>query len=228
MSDALPGLLVLAIGGSVAPPLFLLTILFLGSRRPLPNAGALALGYFATCVVIGVSGLILFGGAGSAVSTVGRVISTTVGALLVVLGLRSLLNAPDPDASTPGWMESINSMSPPRAFGVGMALFPLQIKNLAIFVACLNLIIASSLSPRGSIAALGLVLLVFAIPVLALIGLSATVPQRASTILESLRTWMGSTTARSRSCFASCSERSSSWEVYGGRKSIGNRGSAAI
>jgi hypothetical protein len=191
MSDALPGLLVLAIGGSVAPPLLLLTILFLGSRRPLPNAGALALGYFATCAVIGVSGLILFGGAGSAVSTVGRVISTTVGALLVVLGLRSLLNAPDPDASPPGWMESINSMSPPRAFGVGMALFPLQIKNLAIFVACLNLIIASSLSPRGSIAALGLVLLVFAIPVLALFGLSATVPQRASTILESLRTWMG-------------------------------------
>jgi cadmium resistance protein CadD (predicted permease) len=191
MSDALPGLLVLAIGGSVAPPLLLLTILFLGSRRPLPNAGALALGYFATCAVIGVSGLILFGGAGSAVSTVGRVISTTVGALLVVLGLRSLLNAPDPDASPPGWMESINSMSPPRAFGVGMALVPLQIKNLAIFVACLNLIIASSLSPRGSITALGLVLLVFAIPVLALICLSATVPQRASTILESLRTWMG-------------------------------------
>jgi cadmium resistance protein CadD (predicted permease) len=191
MSDALPGLLVLAIGGSVAPPLLLLTILFLGSRRPLPNAGALALGYFATCAVIGVSGLILFGGAGSAVSTVGRVISTTVGALLVVLGLRSLLNAPDPDASPPGWMESINSMSPPRAFGFGMALFPLQVKNLAIFVACLNLIIASSLSPRGSIAALGLVLLVFAIPVLALFGLSATVPQRASTILESLRTWMG-------------------------------------
>ena len=191
MSDPLPGLIVLAIGGSVAPPLLLLTILFLGSRRPLPNAGALALGYFATCAVVGVSGLILFGEAGSAVSAVGRVISTTVGALLVVLGIRSLLGSPDPDASPPGWMESINSISLPKAFGVGMALFPLQIKNLAIFVACLNLIIASSLSPRSSIAALGLVLLVFAIPVLALIGLSATVPQRASTILESLRTWMG-------------------------------------
>jgi hypothetical protein len=214
MSDALPGLLVLAIGGSVAPPLLLLTILFLG--------------YFATCAVIGVSGLILFGGAGSAVSTVGRVISTTVGALLVVLGLRSLLNAPDPDASPPGWMESINSMSPPRAFGVGMALFPLQIKNLAIFVACLNLIIASSLSPRGSIAALGLVLLVFAIPVLALFGLSATVPQRASTILESLRTWMGK---HNRSItVVLCLVFGAFFLVGGlwGRKSTGNRGSAAI
>jgi hypothetical protein len=191
MSDALPGLIVLAIGGSVAPPLLLLTILFLGSRRPLPNAGALALGYFATCAVIGVSGLVLFGGAESAVSTVGRVISVAVGALLVVLGLRSLLNAPDPDASPPGWMESINSMSPPKAFGVGMALFPIQIKNLAIFVACLNLIIASSLGPRGNIAALGLVAVVFAIPVLALIGLYATVPQRASAVLSSMRSWMG-------------------------------------
>jgi hypothetical protein len=43
MSDLLHGLLVLTVGGLIAPPLLLLTNLFLGSRRPLPNAGALAL-----------------------------------------------------------------------------------------------------------------------------------------------------------------------------------------
>jgi len=190
MSELLPGLILLAVGGSIAPPLLLLTILFLGSRRPLPNAGALALGYFATCAAIGVSGLILFGGAESILSMVGRVISVTVGALLIVLSLRSLLKAPDPEASPPGWMESIDFMSPPRAFGIGVALFPLQIKNLAIFVACLNLIVASSLSPEDSILALMLVLLVFAIPVLLLIGLYAAVPRRAATMLGSLQTWM--------------------------------------
>jgi Sap, sulfolipid-1-addressing protein len=189
MGDLLPGLIVLAIGGSVAPPLLLLTILFLGSQRPLPNASSLTLGSFTTCAVIGILGLILFGGAQSAVSAVGRVISATVGALLIVLGLRSLLDSPDPDASPPRWIESINSMSPPRAFG--MALFPLQVKNLAIFVACLNLIIASSLSPQGSILALGLVLVIFAIPVLAIIGLYAAVPHRGSAMLGSLQTWMG-------------------------------------
>ena len=156
MSDLLPGLVVLAIGGSIAPPLLLLTILFLGSQRPLPNAGALMLGYFTTCAVIGISGITLFGGAEDAVSTVGRVISVTVGVLLLVLGLRTVLAPPDPDSTPPKWMESINSMSPPRAFGFGMVLFPLQVKNLAIFVACLNLIIVSSLGPEGSIVALGL------------------------------------------------------------------------
>jgi hypothetical protein len=99
--------------------------------------------------VIGISGLVLFGGAQSTVSTVGRVISATIGALLIVLGLRSLLVSPDPDVSQPRWMASIDAMSPPRAFGFGMALFPLQVKNLAIFVACVNLIIASSLSPQS-------------------------------------------------------------------------------
>jgi hypothetical protein len=191
VSDPLPGLIVLAIGGSVAPPLLLLTIMFLGSKRPLLNAGALALGYFATCAVIGISGLTFFGGAESTVSTIGRVTSATVGALLIVLGIRSLLDSPEPGASPPRWMKSINSMSPPRAFGFGMALFPLQVKNLAIFVACLNLIIASGLSPRGSIVALMLVLVVFATPVLALIGLYSAVPQRASTMLGSMQTWMG-------------------------------------
>jgi len=190
MSDTLPGLIVLAIGGSIAPPLLLLTTLLLGSQRPLLNASALVIGYFTTCTVIGISGLLLFAGAESTVSTVGRVISATVGALFIVLGLRSLLDSPDPDPQPPRWMESINSMSPPRAFGFGMALFPLQVKNLAIFVACLNLIIASSLSPQGSIVALMLVLVVFAIPVLVLIGLYAAVPQRASTKLGSLQAWM--------------------------------------
>jgi hypothetical protein len=110
MGDLLPGLIVLAIGGSVAPPLLLLTILFLGSQRPFPNASSLTLGYFTTCAVIGISGLILFGGAESAVSTVGRGISATVGALLIVLGPRSLLYSPDADASPPRWILSISEM----------------------------------------------------------------------------------------------------------------------
>jgi hypothetical protein len=211
MSDSLPGPIVLAIGGSIAPPLLLLTILFLSSQRPLPNADALALGYFTNCAVIGISGLLLFSGAESNVSRVGRVISATVGALLIVLGLRSLFDSSDPDASPPRCMDSINSISPPRAFGCGMALFPLQVKNLAIFVACLNLIIASSLSPQGSIVALMRALLAFAIPVLALIGFYAAVPQQASTMLGTLHGG-GGTTARSPSHSASCSECSSSSE----------------
>ena len=38
MSGFVLQLLFLAVGGGIAPPLLLLTILFLGSRRPLPNA----------------------------------------------------------------------------------------------------------------------------------------------------------------------------------------------
>ena len=83
MSDSLPRLIVLA-------------ILFLSSQRFLPNASALALGYFTTCAVIGISGLHLFGGAESTVCTVGRIISATV-ALCFVLGtfffLRDFLGA---------------------------------------------------------------------------------------------------------------------------------------
>jgi Sap, sulfolipid-1-addressing protein len=190
MSGFLPQLVFLAIGGSIAPPLLLLTILFLGSRRPLPNAIALALGYFATCAAMGIVGLTLFGEAESAATTIGRAISVTVGSLLLVLGLRSLLKAPDPDASPPRWMESVASMSPAKAFGIGMVLFPVQIKNLAIFIACVELIAAASLGPGGSAVALGLVILVFAVPVIALIGLYAVATQRASEMLGSLRAWM--------------------------------------
>jgi hypothetical protein len=81
-------------------------------------------------------------------------------------------------------------MRPTKAFGIGMVLFPIQIKNLAIFVACINLIAAARFSTQGSIAALVLVLLIFAIPVLLLISLYTAVPQRASNMLGHLRAWM--------------------------------------
>jgi threonine/homoserine/homoserine lactone efflux protein len=194
MIDLLPQLIVLALGGSIAPALLLLTILFLGSQRPLPNATALVLGYFAVCAAVGVAGLILFSGtagaAGRTASTIGRVISVTLGVLLIVLGLRRLFITRDPDASLPRWMEAVSSITPARAFGIGMMLFPLQIRILAIFVACINLIATASLRTQESIVALVLMLLIFAIPVLVLIGLYIAVPQRASNMLESLRRWM--------------------------------------
>ena len=190
MSNLFPQLIFLAVGGAIAPPLLLLTILFLGSLRPLPNATALVLGYLAVGVALGMVGLTLFGGAEGALSTVTRVLSATVGGLLIVLGLRSLLNTPDPDAPPHRWLESVSFMTPAKAFGIGMVLFPIQIKNLAIFMACVNLIATISFSPQGSIVALVLVLLIFAIPVLVLIGLYAAVPQRASNMLGFLRVWM--------------------------------------
>ena len=87
MSGVFPQLVFLSVGGSIAPPLLLLTIL--GLQRPLPNATALTLGYFTTCAVMGIAGLALFGGAagaGGVASVIGRAISATVGGLLIVLG----------------------------------------------------------------------------------------------------------------------------------------------
>jgi hypothetical protein len=148
MSAILPQLVLLAAGDSIAPPLLLLNILFLGSQSPLPNATALALGYLATFTTMGVVGPIVFSepaGAEGATSVVRRVISATIGGLLIALDFRSLLKIPDPDARPSRWIESTSSLSPPRTFGYGMALCPSQIKNLAIFVACLKLIAAASL-----------------------------------------------------------------------------------
>ena len=85
-------------------------------------------------------------------------------------------------------------MTPAKAFGFGMALFPVQIKDLAIFVACVNLIATASLGPRGSTVALVLVLLVLHPGARAhrpiLWPCLVAVPHRASKILGSLRARM--------------------------------------
>ena len=66
MSDLLPQLIVLALGGAVAPPLLLLTILFWDSRfwdsqRPLyPTPPLSGSGTSLFCAAMGISGLTLF------------------------------------------------------------------------------------------------------------------------------------------------------------------------
>jgi hypothetical protein len=72
MSDLLPQLIVLALGGAIAPSLLLLTSLFWGSQRPLPNTTALGLGYFPICTTMGVAGLTLFRRGGRSEGTGGR------------------------------------------------------------------------------------------------------------------------------------------------------------
>ena len=141
-------------------------------------------------------------GAAGIVSTVDRGMSLIVGGLLIVLGLRTLLlNTPDRVGSAAKWREAVRYITPAKAFGIGMALFPIWIKNLAIFIACMNLIATANLSPGVNIVALLVVLVVCAVPVLVLIGLYAAVPQRASNMLGSL-CGCRTTTARSRSCSA--------------------------
>jgi len=61
-------------------------------------------------------------------------------------------------------MESVSSITPAKALGIGMVLFSLQIRILAIFIACINLIATASLRTQESIVALVLALLIFAIP----------------------------------------------------------------
>jgi hypothetical protein len=66
MSDLLPQLIVLALGGAIAPPLLLLTILFWDSRfwdsqRPLyPTPPPSGSGTSLFCAAMGSSGLTLF------------------------------------------------------------------------------------------------------------------------------------------------------------------------
>lgn len=119
MSDLLlPQLIVLARGGSVAPSLFVLTILLLGSQRALLNATALVPGYFAVCATIGIVGLILFAGVVGAAgidSTVDCTMSFISGSLLIVLGIRNLLlNTSDRAVFAARWMGSVRYITPAK------------------------------------------------------------------------------------------------------------------
>ena len=185
MSDLLPQLILLAVGGSIAPPLLLLTILFLGSQRSLSNATALVVGTRVgrrwdcrlSCRRRGRTG-----------STAPRstVLSARGRRAAPVLGPRTSQHT-DPYALHQ--VAGVGELQT-RLERLDRMVLSRSDQEPRVFIACINLIATASFSPQGSIVALVLVLLIFAIPVLVLIGLYTAVPQRAANMLVSLRAWM--------------------------------------
>jgi hypothetical protein len=104
--------------------------LFLDSRRPLPDATALALGYFTTCTAMSIAGLTVFGGAagaGGVASMPSRLISATVGGLIIVLYVNRLpRRASTMLGSLRSCMEKNNSAITVVLYLVFGAFFPIR------------------------------------------------------------------------------------------------------
>src|SRR4051812_47472437 len=93
--------------------------------------------------VLGVTGaaiilLVIAGGANSddstGPSTASGVIKLILGALCVVLAARNFKKRPsaDGEAELPGWLKTIESITPAKSFGLGVLLSAVNPKNLLI------------------------------------------------------------------------------------------------
>jgi Sap, sulfolipid-1-addressing protein len=192
IGDSLP----LAIGVAISPIPIIAIILMLLSKRAGTNSTSFLAGWFigiavVLSVVVAVSGtatLTTSSGPATGVSW----IKVVLGVLLLLVGLRDWRKRPKggEEATLPKWLTTIESITPPKAGGLGVLLSAVNPKNLLLLVGG-GVAIAQGATTTGDKAVAMIVFIVIAVSTVALpVILNLTMGQRARAILDSLNNWL--------------------------------------
>ena len=113
-----------------------------------------------------------------------------VGGLLLVLALKQLLGAPDPDAPPPAYMAKLESMSVSGALVTGLVLGLVNVKQLGIYAAGIAEIVEADVSTAQGWVALAILFLLIQIGVIAPILAYMFARDWATKTLTALRGWL--------------------------------------
>jgi hypothetical protein len=192
IGDSLP----LAIGVAISPIPIIAIILMLLSKRAATNSASFLVGWFigiavVLSIVVAVSGtatLTTSSGPATGVSW----IKVVLGVLLLLVGLRDWRKRPKggEEATLPKWLTTVESITPPKAGGLGILLSAVNPKNLLLLVGG-GIAIAQGATTTGDKAVAMIVFIVIAVSTVALpVILTLTMGQRARAILDSLNSWL--------------------------------------
>ena len=194
MGDLLISLIPTALAGALAPVLVLPVIFMLGTKRAIPNTLAFAVAALILYVAIGAIGIFFVGGqlsvSESDTSKISAIVSLVLGVIALLVAALQWRSAPGNEKWMTRQMQSIESIAPGKAFGLGLMMPLFGAKNLMVYMVCLNLIGTARLSAADSISAMSVVLLIFAPQVIIPIVIYAMVAERAAVFLASIQNWV--------------------------------------
>jgi threonine/homoserine/homoserine lactone efflux protein len=201
MGQAIGEILPFALGVAISPIPIIAIILMLLSARAGANSTAFLAGW-----IVGVAGgcilLLALSGLldtddGGAPSTSSSVIKLVLGALLVHLAVKNFRKRPKAgeEAELPKWLQSIETLTPVKAAGLGVLLSAVNPKNL-LLIAGAMLAVAQLDLPGGDEAGAVVVFVLIAISTVAapVIVYRAT-GERAQHLLDEMKVWLGQNNA---------------------------------
>ena len=193
MADLLTKLVPTALAGAINVVPITIVVTLLMAKGGLARAIAFGIGQLGSLVAIG--GIALATASTNAGSTdTGSAVTGTiiamVGGLLLVLALKQLLGAPDPDAPPPAYMAKLESMSVSGALVTGLVLGLVNVKQLGIYVAGIAEIVEADVSAAQGWVALAILFLLIQIGVIAPILAYVFARDWATKTLIALRGWL--------------------------------------
>jgi hypothetical protein len=117
-----------------------------GIAKALGFAAAL-IGAFAALGAVALATASTNAGASEKGGAITGTIIAVLGGVLVVIAIKQLVQAPDPDAPPPKYMAKLDAMSPARAAGFGLILSLINFKQLGIYLAGVSLIVNAMCRP---------------------------------------------------------------------------------
>ncbi|MEN8039971.1 MAG: GAP family protein [Actinomycetota bacterium] len=193
MIDVIGETLSVAIGVAVSPVPIAAAIVILFTPKAKTNAPVFMVGWIAGILVAGSIVLVIPGmETGGEPSTTSGVIKGLLGVLLLVLAVGAWRKRPKPgeSAEAPKWMDTIDSFSPGKSFGMGFLLSGLNPKNLLLVVAAAATISAAGLATGETVTALLIFTLIAASTVIIPVVGYLIVGEGADTLLTSAKDWL--------------------------------------
>ena len=193
MGSLLAQLIPPAIVGALAPLPIIIVVTLLMAKGGLGKAVGFGGALIAVFAVIGIIALATSSGgsgSGSKSSAITGTILAVLGVLFVLMAVKLLVQAPDPDAPPPKFMTALDSMSVGRAAVLGVILAVINFKELGIYVGGIAKIVHAEVSTAERWVALVVLLVVLQIGVIGAIVGYAAAPDWASRELQRFRGWL--------------------------------------
>lgn len=201
MGSVIGDILPQALGVAISPIPIIAVILMLFSKRARSNGMAFMFGWIIALTVVGGVVLVLANAgkiaAGGTPSTLAYVVKLLLGLLFLFLAYRNWQKRPAPgeEAQMPPWMDTIDSFTSGKAFGMAALFAGVNPKNLGLTLAAAMTISQAGLSNSQSWIALLVFVVVASITVAAPVLYYLIAGASAEKTLTSWKVWLAANNA---------------------------------
>jgi hypothetical protein len=189
--------LTFAIGVAISPVPIIAVILMLFSRRASVNGPVFLLGWVLALAVVGGVAYVLADqsdptSSGSASDTIswGKIV---LGVLFLGMARRQWAGRPAPgsEPEMPGWMAGVDSLSPVKAFGLGVALAGINPKNLVLTLGAATGLAQLGLPTGDAVVSLAVFVVLGSLSIAVPVIYRLAGGEHAKAALDNLKTWLG-------------------------------------